>query len=236
MLDALKCTILETVRYLTRKKCRVVFNDPTGTEPASTVFGQDRGTPVDRHYIERFLGRHGGSIDGRVLEIGDNGYSRRYGRAAPEACEVLNAAPEYRGRAISGDLADLATLPEEAYDCFICTQTFNFIFEVEKAVQGAHHLLKPGGVLLATVAGISQISRYDMERWGDYWRFTTASLEKLFAPVFTGGLEIESFGNVLAACAFLQGVALEDLPDRTLLDRTDPDYQLILTVVARRAR
>ena len=87
---------------------------------------------------------------------------------------------------------------------------------------------------MATVAGISQISRYDMDRWGDYWRFTTASLEKLFTPIFNGGVEIASFGNVLAATAFLQGVAVEDLPDRTLLDENDPDYQMLITIIARK--
>ena len=100
---------------------------------------------------------------------------------------------------------------------------------------GAHFLLKPGGVLLATVGGISQISRYDMERWGDYWRFTTASIQKLFEPVFRGGIELETYGNVLAATAFLQGIAVEELPDRTLLDEHDPDYQLLITIVARKA-
>jgi hypothetical protein len=127
-------------------------------------------------------------------------------------------------------------LPVNSFDCFICTQAFNFIFEVGKAAEGAHYLLKPGGVLLATVAGISQISRYDMERWGDYWRFTDASVKRLLEPVFRGGLEIESFGNVLAATAFLQGVSVEDLPDRTLLDTYDQDYQLLISIVARKER
>jgi SAM-dependent methyltransferase len=129
----------------------------------------------------------------------------------------------------------MTTLPENAFDCFICTSTFNFIFDVQKAVEGAHHLLKPGGVLLATVAGISQISRYDMDRWGDYWRFTSASVKRLFEPVFKGGLAIESFGNVLAATAFLQGVAVEDLPEKTLLDQQDPDYQMLITILAKKS-
>jgi hypothetical protein len=148
---------------------------------------------------------------------------------------VLHATPDNKVATIIGDLCDTSTLQENAVDCFICTQTFNFIFDVQKAIQGAHHLLKPGGVLLATVAGISQISRYDMERWGDYWRFTTASVKRLFESVFTGSVEIESFGNAMAACAFLQGVVVEDLPDKGLLDVNDPDYQLIITIVARKA-
>jgi SAM-dependent methyltransferase len=227
--------LIDMIRYLTRKKVRVVFNDFSTANPVSTLFGFDRGTPIDRYYVERFLSGRAGLIEGRVLEVGDSSYSRRFGGKRVEAFEVLHATSRNSSATIVGDLTDMATLPEAAADCFLCTQTFNFIFEVQKAVQGAHHLLKPGGVLLATVAGISQISRYDMKRWGDYWRFTTASIKRLFDPVFAGGVEVESYGNVLAATAFLQGVVVEDLPDPALLDERDDDYQLIIAIVARKA-
>jgi SAM-dependent methyltransferase len=227
--------INELLLYLTRKKVKVVFNDLSTIKPVSALFGFDRGTPIDRYYVEKFLEKKADLIKGRVLEIGDSFYSRRFGGEKVEEYEVLHATPGNRSATITGDLTDTATLPGNAIDCFICTQTFNFIFDIQKAIQGAHHLLKPGGVLLATVSGISQISRYDMDRWGDYWRFTTASVKKLFEPVFKAGLEIESHGNVLAATAFLQGVVIEDLPNEALLDENDPDYQLLITIVARKA-
>jgi SAM-dependent methyltransferase len=222
------------LRILARRKVRVIFNDLERTAPVSTVFGLDRGTPIDRYYIENFLKKNAHYIQGRVLEVGDSDYSRRFSKGKAESFEVLHAVSGNKAATIVGDLTDSATLPENYIDCFICTQTFNFIYDIQRAVNGAHHLLKPGGVLLATVSGISQISRYDMDRWGDYWRFTTASVEKLFAPVFKGGVEIESFGNVLAACAFLQGITVEDLPDKTLLDEGAADYQMLISVVARK--
>jgi hypothetical protein len=61
-----------------------------------------------------------------------------------------------------------------------------------------------------------------------------SSVEKLFAPVFKGGVEIESFGNVFAACAFLQGISVEDLPNKALLDESDQDYQVLISIVARK--
>ncbi len=227
--------LADLIRHLIRKKTPIVFNDLTLNRPISSSFGFDRGTPIDRYYIEKFLAAKADLISGRVLEVGDDTYSRRFGKGKIESYEVLHATSTDSATTIVGDLTDPATLPENEIDCFICTQTFNFIFDVVKAVQGAHALLKPGGVLLATVAGISQISRYDMDRWGDYWRFTTASTRKLFEPVFTGGVEIETFGNVLAATAFLQGAAVEDLPEPSLLDDGDDDYQLIIAIVARKA-
>lgn len=227
--------LLKLMRYLNRKKVVVDFGSLTSTVPASRVFGLDRGTPINRYYIEKFLAGRADLIHGRVLEVGASDYSRRFGGERVERFEVLHATAGNPAATIVGDLADAASLPAGAMDCFICTQTFDCIYDVQKAVLGAHHLLKPGGVLLATMSGISQISRYDMERWGEFWRFTTASVTRLFQPVFSGGVEVESFGNLPAAIAFLQGLAVEDLPAPELLDERDADYQLVITVVARKA-
>ena len=50
------------------------------TRPLSDWWGFDRGTPVDRYYIEKFLDEHRDLIRGRVLEVKDNGYTARYGK------------------------------------------------------------------------------------------------------------------------------------------------------------
>lgn len=222
------------LKTLLRKKTPVNFADLGSTKPISSVFGLDRGTSIDRYYIEKFLEANSRFIKDRVIEVGESLYSKRFGAGA-EVFDVLHYKEGNPMATIVGDLTDIKTLPENRVDCFICTQTLNFIFDVGKAVAGAHHMLKPGGVLLATVAGICQISRYDMERWGDYWRFTSLSAKRLFEPVFKGGVEVKSYGNVLAAIAFLQGIAVEDLPDISLLDASDPDYQLVIAIVAKKA-
>ncbi|MFN8202224.1 MAG: hypothetical protein U0S48_06650 [Solirubrobacteraceae bacterium] len=42
---------------------------------------------------------------------------------------------------------------------------------------------------------ISQISRYDMDRWGGFWRFTGAGASRLFGAVFgAGAVEIAEYG------------------------------------------
>jgi SAM-dependent methyltransferase len=224
------------MQIIARKKAPVNVQDLTRSFPISAIFGVDRGTPVDRYYIENFFRKKAHLIGGRVLEVGDSRYSKKFSGGKAESFDVLHLVPDTKAATVIGDLTDTATLPADSFDCFICAQTFQYTFEIRKAVEGAHYLLKPDGVLLATVPGISQISRYDAERYGEYWRFTTDSLKKLFEPVFAGGLEIESFGNVMAATALLQGVALEDLPDLSLLDVQDPDYQVLLTIQARKAR
>jgi hypothetical protein len=220
-----------TRQAVTRRLAPVDAAGLARATPVSRRFAMDRGTPIDRHYIERFLGRNASLIAGDVMEIGGACYARKFARA-PRSIAVLHAAPGNPEATLVGDLTCPDTLPAAAIDCLICTQTLNFIFEVGRAVDGIAHLLRPGGVALVTVAGISQVSRYDMSRWGDYWRFTDAALRRLFADRFDARVEL--FGNVAAALAFLQGVAVEDLPDRAILDEVDPDYQLTLGVVARR--
>jgi SAM-dependent methyltransferase len=227
--------LVKLMQFIARKKAPVNVQDLTRIRPVSSNFGWERGTPVDRYYIENFFREHGSLIRGRVLEVGGSYYSKRFSGSEVESFDALHVMPGNRGATIIGDLTDVATLPVNSFDCFICAQTFQYIFNVRDAIEGAHYLLKPSGVLLATVPGISQISRYDAPRYGEYWRFTKDSLQKLFEPIFSGCLEIESFGNVIAATAFLQGVAVEDLPDPSLLDRYDPDYQLLLTILARKA-
>jgi SAM-dependent methyltransferase len=201
--------------------------------PVSRFFGEDRGTPIDRYYIDKFLTRQSHLITGTVLEIADNKYSKMYGRNVSRY-EILYINGDNPKATIIGDLTNTETLPGNKIDCFVCTQTFNFIYNFSDAIQGAFHVLKPGGYLLATVAGLSQVSRYDMDRWGDYWRFTTLSAKKTFEAVFgTGNVDVDYYGNCLAAVSLLRGVAAEEL-SKEGLDSKDHDYEVTITIVAKK--
>lgn len=207
---------------------------PRRLQPVSRVFGLDRGQPIDRHYIERFLGLHSAEIQGRVLEIGDAYYTNMFGAGQVTHSDILHVAEGNAQATLVGDLATGAGVPTAVFDCTILTQTLPFIFDVQNAVVQILHALKPGGVALVTIPGISQISRYDMERWGDYWRFTDASARRLFGDVFGAeNITVVTYGNVLAACAFLQGLAAHELKSDEL-DFPDSDYQVIIGIRATR--
>jgi len=196
--------------------------------PISRTFGFDRGQPVDRWYIERFLTAHALDIRGDVLEIGDNTYTLKFGRDRVTKSEVLHVAAGHSGATIQADLTH-GGMSEDTFDCVICTQTLQFIYGVRMAMGTLHRLLKPGGVLLMTVPGISQISRFDMDRWGEYWRFTTLSTRRLCEEVFPpANVSVEAHGNVLTAIAFLHGLASEELTQEEL-DHHDADYELLIT-------
>lgn len=199
--------------------------------PFSRVFGLDRGLPIDRYYIERFLAAHAQDIKGRVLEVADDYYTRRFGGDRVVQSDVLHATTGNPRATIIGDLAGGEGLPAGAFDCLLLTQTLQMIYDVRAAVAQACRMLAPGGVVLATLPGISQISRYDMDRWGDYWRFTDLSARRLFESTSGMQVTIEVFGNVLTAAAFLHGLAAEELKAREL-DATDADYQLLVAVRA----
>jgi hypothetical protein len=90
--------------------------------------------------------------------------------------------------------------------------------------------LKPGGVLLMTVPGITHI---DQGEWKNnwLWAFTSASIKRMLSEVFPAAAEIQTFGNVFIASAFLYGMGVNEVK-RSQLDYTDPHYQVIITAKA----
>lgn len=223
------------VLQVLRRKALPAAADVRSLSPVSRVFGFDRGRPIDRHYIEKFLRGHAPLIKGAVLEVGGLDYTRMFAPTALGGARILDFRGAPDGITVVADLSDPEECPAAIADCFICTHTFNFIFDVDAAARSAWKLLKPGGTLLATVAAITQISRYDSERWGDYWRFTPDSVRRIFQPVFGDDLEISGFGNLAAAVALLRGEAVEDLADASVLDGSDPDYPVVIGLLARKA-
>jgi glycosyltransferase involved in cell wall biosynthesis/SAM-dependent methyltransferase len=200
--------------------------------PISEFFGFDRGQPVDRYYIEKFLSSHQADIRGRVLEIGDRDYTTRFGGDRVKQSDVLHERPGNPEATLVGDLCSGAGIPIAAFDCIILTQVLPFVWDVPAAIRTAARALRPGGVLLVTAPGISQISRHDAERWGDYWRFTSQSMRRLFESEFTREhLDISVFGNALSATAFLHGIAAQELRPREL-DESHPDYEVTICVRA----
>jgi SAM-dependent methyltransferase len=201
-------------------------------KPISPIFGLDRGPSIDRYYIETFLREHSAEIRGRVLEIGDSAYTREFGGDRVSRSDVLHVTSDNPRANLVGNLATGENIPRDAFNCLILTQVFNVIYDVKAAVSNSYQALKPGGVLLATFPGISQISRYDMDRWGDYWRFTSLSARQLFEEFFLpANVSVLAYGNVLTALAFLHGLAVEELKKEELNHR-DPDYEVLVAVRA----
>jgi SAM-dependent methyltransferase len=207
-------------------------------EPSSRIYGFDRGTPIDRYYTEHFLARHAGlesyvegDVRGRVLELGDDRYAKQFGRDV-ERLDVLHLQAGNPAATIVGDLVSGEGLPDEAFDCILCALTLHLIYDVHDAVRSLQRMTAPGGVVLATFPGISRTVRPDADRTGDFWRMTTRSARLLFEEAFDPrDVEVEAYGNVVSAMAWLHGLAAEELTSEEL-DARDPDYEVLVAVRA----
>jgi SAM-dependent methyltransferase len=212
----------------------VRFGDLRRLTPLDPGFGYNRGGPVDRYYIERFVEWHSDDISGRVLEIGERTYTCRFGGDKVLQSDVLHVHEGNPEATIVGDLATADHIPSDTFDCVIITQTLHLIYDFQAALRTIHRILKPGGMMLATVPGTSQSSR---DEWAAiwYWSFTSHSIRRLLADTFPGGVsQVESYGNVLAAAAFLDGVAAWELTEQER-DHRDPQYEIVVTMRARKA-
>jgi SAM-dependent methyltransferase len=202
------------------------------TRPASETWGYDRGRPIDRYYIDRFFASFGGDMRGDLLEIQEPLYSGRHGRDL-RSRHILDIDPGNEAATLVADLGAADSIEANRFDCFVLPQTLQYTFDVRAALSHAHRILRPGGILLATVPALSRVDSGLYT--SDYWRFTPASCERLLQEQFgEGDVMIATFGNALSCGAFIQGLSVEEFSSSEL-DPTDSHFPLILGIRARKA-
>jgi SAM-dependent methyltransferase len=211
------------------------FSELRRLKPYRPAFGWHRGKCIDRYYIEAFLAAHQEDIYGHVLEVGSDEYTRRFGGARVTLSDVVDVDEENQARTITGDLTHCHSIHDDVFDCIICVQTLPFIYDVAAAIRELHRIVKPAGVVLATLPGIAKICERRLFGAGeDYWRFTCSSARRLFGESFgEANIETVTYGNVLAAISFLHGLVVSELTAEEL-DHHDPEYQVTVAVRARK--
>lgn len=179
--------------------------------PVSRIFGSDRGKAVDRYYIEKFLDLYSDDIKGTVMEIANNQYTLKYGGDKVDK-SVVSHVMGWGRNAIKVNFETGEGVVENSVDCLICTQTLQYIFDLNKAIHNIYKILKPGGTALITVPGIKPLCEYDDNQWGEYWSFTSRSIDRLCSQVCDrDSYRVAQYGNVKAAAAYLYGVCVEDI-------------------------
>jgi SAM-dependent methyltransferase len=210
------------------------FSQLRRVTPYRSSFGVNCGRCIDRYYIEPFLAAHANDIRGHVLEVESADYTTLYGGARVTRCDVIDLDENNEARTITADLTRCDAIAANTFDCIVLPQTLFLIYDFAAAVRTLHRILKPGGVVLATLPGIAQLCDRNMIGGAgqDYWRFTRHSARRLFSEVFgEANTTVASHGNVLAATAFLHGLVVEELSAEEL-DFNDPQYEVTITVRA----
>lgn len=224
-------SLQRTLRLQWPPRGTVRFGSFRRLTPISPIFALDRGLPIERYYIEKFLARHTNDIAGRAMEFGDTFYLDKFGSRRLQQKDVFSYVPA-PGATIVGDLTGDTVLAPETFDCIVCTQTVQMIYDIRLAIRRLHAMLKPGGVLLLTSHGTSKIGRHlDTDGWAEYWHITQQAAQSLFEENFGGEWTVEGYGNVLSATCALHGLASEELTPEEL-DVRDRNFDVIIGVRA----
>lgn len=214
-------------RTVTRGLERPSWGNLRRVMPISTSYGFDRGTPIDRYYVDTFFTAQRPHITGRVLEIQTRDHTRKYGTAVT-ASDTLDISPEFRPT-YQCDLARASMVADGSYDCFLLPNTLCFLRDLDAALREARRIVRRGGVILATVPGFVPLTP-DV---ADYWHASAEGWRVVAARVWPDcETAVESYGNCLAAAAAMYGIAAEELTDAEL-DAQDPRYPVLVTIACR---
>lgn len=199
--------------------------DNRSLKPLSEKAGFDRGTPIDRYYIDKFLSINREYVKGVCLEVGDNRYTRKFGGGKVLKSDIVDVNKNNKKATISADLRNLEGIGNNSYNCIILTQVLGLIDDYDAAIKEIFRILKPGGVVLLTSTCLNQTRNPD----SSYWRFTPKGLQFVFERYFKDKLKIESYGNVLVSRSMLVGLSQEELTLKEL-DYFDPHYPCVLSL------
>ena len=200
----------------------------------SEKFGFDRGTPIDRYYINTFLEnlKLENSFN-RSLEFGEIHYSDRF--KVKE--KYFLSHPAYETRAISSkqisfDLNSAHNYDGIKFDLILSTNVINFTKNPFVSIKHHMDMLNSGGTLVLTASASMPISKFDAERWGDYWRIAPDGLNQLLRTL-NCEYDIHSFGSFVTSIAFLCGLSAEEV-DPLDLNENDDRYPIIVVSIIKK--
>jgi SAM-dependent methyltransferase len=200
-------------------------------DPLSDDYGFDRGTPINRRYIESFLAEHQADIYGSVLEVGDDRYSEAFGQGHITALTVVDLDASNPRATLIADLSATESLSRDSYDCILLVETLHLLLEPQTCLRNCWRAVRPQGTLLVTVPTLKRLSPGHPQN--DYWRFTPAGLQALMNRSWPGPFTVCAYGNLRASIAFLLALVVEECGDDDL-EVSDPRFPLTAAVHARK--
>ncbi len=184
-----------------------------GVKALSYIWGNDRGVPIHRYYLELFLSEFSNDIRGHCLEFQQDQYTSRFGKARVVKLDILHQDNSNSLATLIADLTKPNDLPSNAFDCIICTHVLHVIFDLKKAISELHRILKPNGVLLVVVPNVSMCG----PEYHELWRFTSEGLQMLLAEVFKDeNITMRAYGNSLVTAGDFRGLVTHEFSQREL--------------------
>ena len=201
------------------------------TTPFSSTYGFERGQPIDRYYLHKFLDSHRDLITGDVLEIQGTSYAERFGHDLFRA-DSFDIEPRVEPTYLC-DFAHCAdVIPNHAYDCLLLPNSLPHFRELDRCLAHALRVVRPGGTILASAAGLLPLTGDIAE----YWRLTPDAWRLTLVEAWSGAaLEVAGHGNCLSAVGAQLGLALEELTEAEL-DVRDPRFPVLTTMCCRLPR
>lgn len=201
-----------------------------GVRPLADRWEQ-RGKPVHRYYLEKYLGELSMDVRGRCLEFYADSYTTLFGGERVTKLDILNLETDIPDTTIVADLTKRNSIPGDTFDCIICTYVLHIIYEKEKAVAELFRILKPGGVLFVSVPSIT----IHYQQFPELWRFTVDGLHAMLSENFGApNVTARGYGNSLTAAGEIRGLAVGDFTESELAYH-DPRYPLIVCARAVKA-
>ncbi|HEU4703998.1 MAG TPA: methyltransferase domain-containing protein, partial [Conexibacter sp.] len=123
---------------------------------------------------------------------------------------------------VVADLQCAPRLVSDRYDCLLLPHVLQLLEEPAAALAECVRVLRPGGVLLATVPAVGRIELGSPRT--DHWRFSAAGFAELVGAAFgAANAAVAGHGGTDAAIAFLAGLAAEELePERIEAEAGEP--------------
>jgi len=181
-------------------------------------YGGTRGTSFGRAYIDDYVAGVASRekrVGLRVLEVGDKQYSSKFFLDCDNyVLEFIPNSPlviDSNNNRILGDLTLVSNL-QAYFDIIVSTCTLAFTKNPFAAVKSYERILKPGGILIGVEPFLMQISEWDYDEYGEYFRFTDLGLRQLISSSFEDSaiVKVTSLGNRQTTLAQFHGLVIED--------------------------
>jgi hypothetical protein len=179
--------------------------------------GRPRGTPVIRHYWERFLDAHRPDVRGHALEIGSTQTLTRIGGRAVLQADALDLAAR-DGITVVADLSRADALAGGTYDCVVIPFTTHLIYDIDAAMYHALRILKTGGTLLVNFPCVDACFPRGLDMGTGtplfvHWFFTPLQVENLLRRLALTPTDytLAVDGNLFARVAYQMNMPAEEL-------------------------